>query len=139
MTNTVQPRLNRPDRGADRRRRRDCNGHRRHQPVEHLQYRRHQVIEPTCDASFLSTEEDGSLLCSVTRPNPVSYRRPRHPRKGVMSIRARCVWPIISCIKGATAIEYAFIASLISIAIYTAASTIGTNLTNVFSTVASSF
>jgi pilus assembly protein Flp/PilA len=56
-----------------------------------------------------------------------------------MSIRARYVWPIISCTKGATAIEYAFIASLISIAIYTAASTIGTNLTNVFSTVASSF
>jgi pilus assembly protein Flp/PilA len=40
---------------------------------------------------------------------------------------------------GATAIEYAFIASLISIAIYAAASTIGTQLSSVFGTVASSF
>jgi len=38
-----------------------------------------------------------------------------------------------------TAIEYAFVASLISIAIYAAASTIGGHLSNVFSTVASSF
>ena len=40
---------------------------------------------------------------------------------------------------GATALEYAFIASLISIAIYTAANTIGTDLSGVFTTVASSF
>jgi len=40
--------------------------------------------------------------------------------------------------RGATAIEYAFVASLISIAIYAAASTIGTHLSGVFSTVASS-
>jgi Flp pilus assembly pilin Flp len=56
-----------------------------------------------------------------------------------MSMRARWRWPIIGCTKAATAIEYAFIASLISIAIYTAASTIGSNLTSVFGTVASSF
>jgi Flp pilus assembly pilin Flp len=48
------------------------------------------------------------------------------------------MWPLLRCTKAATAIEYAFIASLISIAIYTAASTIGTNLTSVFGTVASS-
>jgi len=52
------------------------------------------------------------------------------------------VTPIISlfgCTKAATALEYAFIASPISIAIYAGASTIGTQLTSVFSTVASSF
>jgi pilus assembly protein Flp/PilA len=38
--------------------------------------------------------------------------------------------------RGATAIEYALIASLISIAIVTAATTVGTTLTNTFSTVA---
>ena len=37
--------------------------------------------------------------------------------------------------RGATAIEYALIASLISIAILTAASTIGTSLINTFNTV----
>ena len=54
-----------------------------------------------------------------------------------MSMRARSIIALIRCGKAATAIEYAFIASLISIAIYTAASTIGTNLTNVFTSVAS--
>jgi pilus assembly protein Flp/PilA len=37
---------------------------------------------------------------------------------------------------GATALEYAFVASLISIAIYAAASTIGANLSSVFGSVA---
>jgi pilus assembly protein Flp/PilA len=53
-------------------------------------------------------------------------------------MHARSITILIRCAKGATAIEYAFIASLISIAIYAAASTIGTNLSTVFSTVASS-
>jgi pilus assembly protein Flp/PilA len=38
--------------------------------------------------------------------------------------------------RGATALEYAFIASLISIAIYAAAGTIGTNLSATFNSVA---
>jgi pilus assembly protein Flp/PilA len=42
------------------------------------------------------------------------------------------------CAKAATTIEYAFVASLISIAIYAAATTIGTDLSSIFSTVASS-
>lgn len=54
-------------------------------------------------------------------------------------MRAPFVMSVSSCTKAATAIEYAFIASLISIAIYAAAATIGTNLSSVFSTVASSF
>ena len=37
---------------------------------------------------------------------------------------------------GATALEYAFIASLISIAIYAAAGTIGTSLSSTFNSVA---
>ena len=41
--------------------------------------------------------------------------------------------------RGATAIEYAFIASLISIAIYAAAVTVGTSLSTTFNTVAGSF
>lgn len=38
--------------------------------------------------------------------------------------------------RGATALEYAFVASLISIAIYAAAGTIGTNLSATFTSVA---
>jgi pilus assembly protein Flp/PilA len=38
--------------------------------------------------------------------------------------------------RGVTALEYAFIASLISIAIYAAAGTIGTNLSATFTSVA---
>jgi pilus assembly protein Flp/PilA len=38
--------------------------------------------------------------------------------------------------RGATAIEYAFIASLISVAIYAAAITVGGNLNTIFSSVA---
>ena len=52
------------------------------------------------------------------------------------------VCAFIRCITheaGATAIEYAFIAGLISIAGVVAFNTIGTNLTSVFSTVAASF
>lgn len=45
----------------------------------------------------------------------------------------------LKCTKAATAIEYAFIASLISIAIYTAASTIGTNLSSTFNMIVTSF
>jgi Flp pilus assembly pilin Flp len=45
----------------------------------------------------------------------------------------------IRCPRGATAIEYAFIASLVSIAAYAAFGTIGSNLTGIFSSVASSF
>lgn len=41
--------------------------------------------------------------------------------------------------RGATAIEYAFIASLISIAIYVAAVTVGSSLSTTFNTVAASF
>ncbi len=40
--------------------------------------------------------------------------------------------------RGATAIEYAFIASLISIAIYATAVTVGSNLSSTFSSVAAS-
>ncbi len=40
--------------------------------------------------------------------------------------------------RGATAIEYAFIASLISIAIYATAMTVGTSLSTTFNTVATS-
>jgi len=54
-------------------------------------------------------------------------------------MRATPITSLFSCTRAATAIEYAFIASLISIAIYAGASTIGTQLTSVFSTVASSF
>lgn len=43
------------------------------------------------------------------------------------------------CTKAATAIEYAFIASLISIAIYAAVTTIGTELSSTFNTIATSF
>lgn len=45
----------------------------------------------------------------------------------------------LKCTKAATAIEYAFIASLISIAIYAAVSTIGTELSSTFNAVATSF
>ncbi len=38
--------------------------------------------------------------------------------------------------KGVTALEYGLIASLIAVAIITAVSLVGTNLTNVFNTVA---
>jgi len=41
--------------------------------------------------------------------------------------------------RGATAIEYAFIASLISIAIYAAAVIVGSNLSTTFNWVAASF
>ena len=41
--------------------------------------------------------------------------------------------------RGATALEYAFIASLISVAIYAAAITIGTNLSATFNCVATKF
>jgi len=54
-------------------------------------------------------------------------------------MRATFAGTVFSCTKAATAIEYAFIASLISIAIYAAATTVGTNLSSVFTTVASSF
>ena len=40
--------------------------------------------------------------------------------------------------RGATAIEYAFIASLISIAIYATAVTVGSNLSSTFNSVAAS-
>jgi pilus assembly protein Flp/PilA len=46
---------------------------------------------------------------------------------------------LLRCTSAATAIEYAFIASLISIAIYAGASTIGSRLSSIFATVASSF
>jgi pilus assembly protein Flp/PilA len=39
-------------------------------------------------------------------------------------------------VRGATALEYAFIASLISIAIYAAAVTVGTDLSSTFNSVA---
>jgi Flp pilus assembly pilin Flp len=42
-------------------------------------------------------------------------------------------------VRGATALEYAFIASLISVAIYAAAMTIGTNLSATFNCVATKF
>jgi Flp pilus assembly pilin Flp len=45
----------------------------------------------------------------------------------------------IRCVGGATAIEYAFIASLVSIAAYAAFGTIGHNLSSIFSSVAASF
>jgi len=45
----------------------------------------------------------------------------------------------IRCEGGATAIEYAFIASLVSIAAYVAFGTIGHNVSSIFSNVASSF
>jgi pilus assembly protein Flp/PilA len=54
-------------------------------------------------------------------------------------MRSRAIQSLLGCTRGATAIEYAFVASLISIAIYAAASTIGSELSSVFSTVASSF
>jgi pilus assembly protein Flp/PilA len=41
--------------------------------------------------------------------------------------------------RGATSIEYAMIASLISIVIVTAVSTIGTKLTGIFTTLAAAF
>jgi pilus assembly protein Flp/PilA len=41
--------------------------------------------------------------------------------------------------RGATAIEYALIASLLSIVILTAVSTVGSNLNSIFSSVASGF
>jgi pilus assembly protein Flp/PilA len=41
--------------------------------------------------------------------------------------------------KGATAIEYALIASLLSIVILTAVATVGSNLNSIFSNVASGF
>jgi pilus assembly protein Flp/PilA len=44
--------------------------------------------------------------------------------------------PLLKQERGATALEYAFIASLISIAIYAAAITIGTNLSATFNSVA---
>jgi Flp pilus assembly pilin Flp len=73
-------------------------------------------------------------LC--TTPTVAHYRE---VQKGVAM---RAITAFIDCfrqVRGATAIEYAFVASLISIAIYTAASTIGTHLSSVFGTVASSF
>ena len=54
-------------------------------------------------------------------------------------MRVNLIPYLLSCTRAATAIEYAFVASLVSIAIYAAVSTIGTQLTSVFSTVAASF
>jgi pilus assembly protein Flp/PilA len=48
------------------------------------------------------------------------------------------VWRLIESESGVTAIEYAFIASLIAVAGVTAMGTIGTHLTTTFSKVASS-
>ena len=53
-------------------------------------------------------------------------------------MRAKPISALIGCAKAATALEYAFVASLISIAIYAGATTIGTQLSSVFSSVASS-
>jgi pilus assembly protein Flp/PilA len=44
--------------------------------------------------------------------------------------------PLFAQQRGATAIEYAFVASLISVAIYSVAVTIGTELSTTFSSVA---
>jgi pilus assembly protein Flp/PilA len=52
-------------------------------------------------------------------------------------MRATLTALLIRCTKAATAIEYAFIASIISIAIYAGAAAIGTNVSSVFTTVAS--
>lgn len=46
---------------------------------------------------------------------------------------------LISDERGATSIEYALIASLLSIVILTAVTSVGTNLNSIFSTVASGF
>lgn len=53
-------------------------------------------------------------------------------------MRAKPISALIGCAKAATALEYAFVASLISIAIYAGATTIGTQLSSVFGSVASS-
>ena len=53
----------------------------------------------------------------------------------IISVFNRCITQETA----ATAIEYAFIAGLISIAAVVAFNTIGTNLSSTFSTVASSF
>lgn len=47
-----------------------------------------------------------------------------------------CLTAIFRCERGATALEYAFIASLISIAIYATALTVGSSLSGTFSSVA---
>jgi pilus assembly protein Flp/PilA len=48
-------------------------------------------------------------------------------------------FPMIAEERGTTAIEYALIASLISIVIVTAATSIGTKLTSIFSSVSTGF
>jgi len=82
------------------------------------------------------------LNALTTQPSSDATRRPGCAVWGKNADRGRmnsiAIQSIIDCSQGATAIEYAFIASLISIAIYAAAMTIGTDLSSVFSTVASS-
>ena len=54
----------------------------------------------------------------------------------------RCFMPKFALLtdeRGATSIEYALIASLLSIVILTAVSTVGSNLNTIFSNVASGF
>jgi pilus assembly protein Flp/PilA len=58
-----------------------------------------------------------------------------HPCCGITEMPA-LVKVLFRQVHGATALEYAFIASLISIAIYAAAITVGTNLTTTFTSVA---
>lgn len=57
----------------------------------------------------------------------------------VVLMRVTLIAMLLRSTAAATAIEYAFIASLISIAIYAGASTIGAHISSVFSTVAASF
>jgi Flp pilus assembly pilin Flp len=56
-----------------------------------------------------------------------------------MVMRASQISSLLGCTRAATVIEYALIGSLISIAIYAAATTIGTHLSSTFSIVAASF
>lgn len=57
-------------------------------------------------------------------------------RRGIGSTISAC-WRVCRCQKGATSIEYALVASLISMAILAGATLIGQRLTTTFDTVAS--
>ena len=58
-------------------------------------------------------------------------RLPTHPRESEMALLKR----FVNDTQGATAIEYALIASLIAVVIITAVQTVGTKVSNVFNEV----
>lgn len=79
---------------------------------------------------------DGS--CFGVRPTALRAGDRITAVEGVAEMHISSMAAVARSQNAATAIEYAFVASLISIVIYAAANTIGTDLSSIFSTIASS-